>query len=249
MGKEYITEAMWSKIFKFLSAQPGIYVKNEEKCKRFIFAVLWVLRSGAQWREVPEKYGEWNSVFKRFDAWSTKSIWEALFCFCSQDADLEYVSIDSTVVRAHASAAGYGKQKDQALGRSRGGFSTKVHAKVDALGNPLRIIVTPGNTSDVTQAASLLQGTTQSYVIADKGYDATHVRQFIEDRGGTPVIPSRSNAKNPANYDKHIYKERHVIECFFSKIKHFRRIASRFDKKLANFSSFLAFVSVLVWLR
>lgn len=249
MSKEYINEAAWCQILNFLKTVPNIYVGSETECKAFIEAIFWMARTGAQWRELPKKYGNWNSVFKRFNAWSKKNIWEKLLEFCSQDADLEYIILDATIVRAHACAAGYGNQEVEGLGRSKGGFTSKIHAKVDALGNPLKIIITGGHRNDVTQAKYLLEGVNHSFVITDKGYDATEVRNQIVEQKGIPIIPSRANSKSPAAYDKHIYKERHVVECFFSKIKHFRRIFSRFDKSARNFASFLSFVGAIVWLR
>lgn len=169
--------------------------------------------------------------------------------FCSQEADLEYVMIDATIVRAHACAAGYGSQDIEGLGRSKGGFTTKIHAKVDALGNPLQFIITPGQRNDITQAEALLKNVMDSFVIADKGYDSTHLRNTIISQSCYPVIPSKSNAKSPYLYDKYLYKERHAIECFFGKIKYFRRLFSRFDKSARNFVSFLSFVGACLWLR
>lgn len=249
MKKEYIDEVVWNKIFCFLKTCENLYICQELKCKKFIEAIYWMARTGAQWRELPDRYGNWNSVFKRFSEWSKKGIWDGLLTFCAQDPDLEYLSFDATIVRAHACAAGYGDQEAQGLGRSKGGFTSKIHAKVDALGNPLKIIITPGQRADVTQAESLLEDTAGSYVIADRGYDSEAVRDKIRERNSTPVIPSRSNSRSPVEYDKHIYKERHVIECFFSKIKYFRRVFSRFDKSARNFAAFLAFVGVIIWLR
>jgi len=152
MKKEYINEVTWSKIFTFLNDFEGIYVGSEAHSKKFIEAIYWMSRTGAQWRELPDHYGNWNSVYKRFNAWSKKNVWNKLLEFCIDDPDLEYVMIDTTIVRAHACAAGYGKQEDEGLGRSRGGFTSKIHAKVDALGNPLQFILTPGQTASKTSA-------------------------------------------------------------------------------------------------
>ena len=250
MKKEYINKVAWSKIFSFLQTQKNIYMKTEIKCKKFLEAVFWMARTGAQWRELPEEYGKWNSVFSRFNAWSRKQIWDQILEFCSQDRDLEYIMIDATIIRAHACAAGYGQQEAEGLGRSKGGFTSKIHVKVDALGNPLKFLITAGQRNDITQAPELLKDIAGSeYALGDKGYDSKEIRELIKQQNCTPVIPYRSNSNVQSDYDKHIYKERHAIECFFSKIKHFRRIFSRFDKSVRNFASFLAFVGACIWLR
>jgi transposase len=249
MKKEYISEFAWSKIFNFLKTQKNVYIKAEKCCKRFVEAIYWMTRTGAQWRELPETYGKWNSVFSRFNDWAKKNIWDALLIFCSDDPDLEYVMIDATIVRAHACSAGYKEQNTQGLGRSKGGFTSKIHAAVDALGNPLKFIVTAGQRNDITQANALLDGVVDAYVIADKGYDSTELRLKIVEQNCTSVIPPRANRKEQYEYDEHLYKERHAVESLFSKMKHFRRVFSRFDKSIRNFSAFLSFAGACIWLR
>lgn len=249
MKKEYISEMAWNKIFSFLKEQKNIYIKTEKCVKHFIEAIFWMLRTGAQWRELPEIYGNWNSIFSRFNSWAKKNIWEMLLEFCAKDPDLEYIMIDATIVRAHACSAGYKEQMSQGLGRSKGGFTSKIHAATDALGNPLKFIVTAGQKNDITQADILIEGIGNAYVIADKGYDSTELRLKIIEQNCIAVIPSRVNRKEKYEYDKHLYQERHTIECLFSKLKYFRRICSRFDKSLRNFSAFLSFAGALIWLR
>lgn len=142
-----------------------------------------------------------------------------------------------------------GGQPQQALGRSRGGFTTKIHAVVDALGNPLAFVLTGGNRNDITQAKQLVFGQPADNIIADKSYDANWLVELIKQQGANPVIPPRRNRRELREYDRHLYKERHLIECFFNKIKHYRRIFSRFDKLARNYMSFLCLVAALIWLR
>ena len=142
-----------------------------------------------------------------------------------------------------------GGQSAQALGRSRGGFSTKIHLSVDGLGNPLRFELTAGQRHDITQAQALIADFEAEHVIADKGYDSVEFLQSVLSIGATAVIPPRSNRKTPQAYDKYLYRERHLVECFINKIKHYRHIFSRFDKLSSRFLGFLSFVGALIWLR
>jgi transposase len=215
-----LTEYQWINILNFLEKNENVYIGRKDACRLFIEAVLWAARSGAQWRLLPEKYGKWNSVCKRFARRSDKGVWEALHEFCIKDPDLENILTDSTVIRAHPCAAGasekHGGQKIQALGRSRGGFSTKIHIAVDVLGNPLRYILTPGQTHDITQAENLVSGYAAQTVMCDRGYDSDKFRQSQRDRVIETVIPCRSNRKNPHEYDRDLYRERHLVECFIT---------------------------------
>ena len=121
--------------------------------------------------------------------------------------------------------------------------------RVDALGNPLQFKLTAGQAHDITQAEALLLSDPIKYVIADKGYNADTFVQVIRERGAVPVIPPRSNRKMPREYDAHLYKERHLVECFILLMKHYRRIFSRYDKLAMTYLGFLHFVSTLIWLR
>lgn len=142
-----------------------------------------------------------------------------------------------------------GGQAEQALGRSRGGFSTKIHVTVDGLGNPLRLSLTAGQRHDIIQAADMIVDLDFEHIIADRGYTAQDFRAAIVASGAEPVIPPKKNAKEPHEYDEWRYRERHLIECFIGKIKHFRRVFSRFDKLARRYLGFLQLTSALIWLR
>jgi transposase len=120
---------------------------------------------------------------------------------------------------------------------------------VDALGNPLRFRLTGGQSHDITQAEGLVEGYQSEYVIADTAYDAQSFLSTIEEFGAIAVIPPSKNRREGREYDKHLYKERHLVECFIGKIKPYRRIFSRFEKMASSYLGFLSFVGALIWLR
>lgn len=248
--KTRLTDEEWDRIFAKLRTIRGIYTGVPLHCRRFLEATLWVLRVGGQWRSLPPERGNWNSVFKRFARWSKLGVWNQLHEWVSEDADLQDVSIDSTITRSHACAAGAaGSNADQeALGRSRGGFGCKIHAVVDALGLPCKFILTAGQAADITQAIPLMENLPAQACLADKGYDSDTFIDWLGERGIKAVIPPRINRTVQRDCDWWHYKERHVVECMFGKLKYFRRIATRYDKTAINFMSMLSFAATLLWL-
>jgi transposase len=140
--------------------------------------------------------------------------------------------------------------QDRCLGRSRGGLTTKIHALVDKKGRPIKLKLTAGQASDVASAAELIADLPEDVMlIADKGYDANALRQAVAERGAWANIPPKANRKDPICFSKYLYKARNLIERFFNKIKHFRRIATRYDKLAENFLAALKLAAVRIWLR
>ncbi|ERU20964.1 MULTISPECIES: IS5 family transposase, partial [Brucella] len=137
------------------------------------------------------------------------------------------------------------------IGRSRGGLTTKLHAVVDAIGLPLRIKPTPGHYGDCPQASSLLSGLKGvGHVIADAAYDADHLRAFIASNlKATAQIKANPTRSSAPTIDWRLYKERHQIECFFNKLKRYRRIALRCEKTLTAFVGFVHLACAMIWLR
>ena len=137
-----------------------------------------------------------------------------------------------------------------AIGRSRGGLTTKIHAVVDALGNPVRFVITPGQWGDCPQARRLVEGLGEvGHVVADTAYDADHFRSFVdEDLGATAQIPSNPSRASKLPIDEDLYRARHLVENFFLAIKRFGRIALRCEKTASSFSAFVAIACAMKWL-
>ena len=130
-----------------------------------------------------------------------------------------------------------------------GGFSTKIHILVDALGNPVEFILTGGQQADVTQAEPLMLGHEADALIADKAYDSDAVVAAAKRQGAEAVIPSKKNRKVPREYDKHLYKERKKVEWFINLLKQYRRVATRYEKTARNFLGFVHVASIMILLR
>jgi transposase len=140
-----------------------------------------------------------------------------------------------------------GEQK-QAIGRSRGGRNTKIHAIADAKGRLLSILLSGGEAHDCPPAQRLIRRIKAARkLLGDKAYDSADLRQWLKDRGTKPVIPNRSNRKQPFSFDKKSYRQRHRIENAFGRLKDFRRIATRYDRLARNFLASVCLVAAIVW--
>lgn len=135
------------------------------------------------------------------------------------------------------------------VGAGAGGFSCKIHVTVHGLGNPLHLCLTAGQRHDIKQAQALLEGFDFERLIADRGNAAQDFIDYLMDQGIQAVIPPHQRANIRREYDRWLYRERHLVECFINKIKHFRRIFARFEKLDRSYLGFLHFVSALIWLR
>ena len=134
------------------------------------------------------------------------------------------------------------------MGRSRGGFGTKIHAAVNPLGHPVALKLTGAEAADSPHLPSLIADVEAEAVLADKGYDSDANRAAIRASGAEPCIPPRKNRTEPIEYDRHLYKERSVAERFFGRVKQYRRVATRYDKKAANFLGFVWVASIAIML-
>lgn len=249
MRRHEISDDNWSRIEHLLPGRPGGHGGVARGNRGFLNAVWYVAKTGIPWRDLPDRFGKWDTVFHRFNAWCKKGVWTRVF-EAVRDPDLEWLMIASTVIRAHHHAAGMnGGADDQCLGRSRGGFGTKIHLAVESLGLPLEIRLSPGQDADITHAEALLGDHRPEAVLGDKGYDSDAFATAVEDRGAEAVIPPRANRKAPREYDAVVYKERNKVERCINRLKQFRRVATRYEKTARNFLGMVLFAAVTLWLQ
>ncbi|MEO1474143.1 MAG: IS5 family transposase [Pseudomonadota bacterium] len=229
--------------------QPGARRVDD---RRVVSGIIHVLKTGCRWVDCPQEYGPHTTVYNRFNRWSRKRFWTGMLeALAASGAVTTSTSIDSTYVKAQRSAfGGKGGPKAQGIGPSRGGQTSKIHILTDVIGRPFSLCLTPGNVSDV-RAAELLSSGLQGvkHLIADKGYDANAFRKALREQGTRPVIPGRSNRKRKITYDEARYRDRHLVENAFCRLKDFRRIATRYDKLGQNFLSAVALAALVsFWL-
>ena len=246
-----LRDDQWERIKNLLPGRPGYVGVTARDNRVFVEAVLYRYRAGMPWRDLPERFGDFRVVHTRFTRWARTGVWQRVFETLAEDADNEYAMLDSTIVRAHQHSAGALKKAggDQAIGRSKGGLSTKIHARTDALGNPTGFFLSGGQVSDLVGADHLLPGLEADALLADKAYDAdARVLEVLEAGDVIAVIPPKRNRVVTREYDKALYQARHLIENFFEKLKQFRAIATRYDKLARNFLAgvHLAAVSILL---
>jgi transposase len=250
LRRHEITDEKWDTIKDLLPGKKGDPGATAKDNRLFVNALLWIAKTGAPWRDLPERFGKPNSVFQRFSRWCKTGVFQTIMEKL-QDPDLGTLMLDSTIVRAHQHAAGAegSSAEQEALGRSRGGFSTKIHVACDGLGKPVTLLLTPGQDHDVTQGPKLIANCKAKKVIADKGYDSDALIEQIKTQHAEPVIPPRANRTEDRAYDKDEYKKRNVIERFMNTIKQCRRVATRYEKTARNFLGFVTIASIFVLLN
>lgn len=173
-----------------------------------------------------------------------------LFRGVIEEPDLEWIFIDGSIVKAHQHSSGAARDQETAIGKSVAGNSTKIHMAVDACGLPIHFSVTGGEVHDCKEAPELVARLPLAhYTIADKGYDSEPLRIQIREKGSVPIIPRKQNS-TIGNHDMDwcLYKYRHLVENLFARLKHFREIATRYDKLKRNFESVIALACALIWL-
>src|ERR671927_1896292 len=195
MPRHRLRNAAWASLHARLRAIPRIWKADAAALRRFVEAVVYVLRTGVAWEDLPARFGRPNSVQRRFRRRAREGIWDGLFLDGIPADALGTVMLDSSACKAQRFASGARGGGEEALGRSRGGMTTKIHAVVDGLGRPLCFLLTPGQAADCRQARALLDGSSFERLIGDRGYDTDELRDRIEAHDAEAVIPSKRNRK------------------------------------------------------
>ena len=222
---------------------------NKVGLRKTVEGILFRMRTGVPWRDLPEHFGKWNSVYKIFNYWSKKSLWKKLFNVLKIDSDLEWVFIDGRSVKAHQHNAGAAGGYDENIGKSRAGDTSKVHLAVNAYGLPEAFTITGVHINDCTEAPTIIEKIDAvQLLIADKDYNSQIIRNKGEALGISVIISRRKNSiKGIEGLDWHLYKLRHLVENA-SRLKHYRAVAIRYDKLARNYESIVSLACAFLWL-
>lgn len=252
MTRMSLDDARWASLMLVMQQIPRAWKRDEAALRRFIEAVLWICRTGAPWRDLPEALGRWPSIYHRWRRWCLRGWWALIFEALRPSLPADgLVLLDSTTCKAHraASGAAHSNAAAEALGRSRGGLCSKLHACADGAGRILRLIASPGHHADLRYATALASGIPACNAALDRGYVSAALRAAFAAEGCTIHIPSKQGMIDPPPWDKALYAQRHHIENLFSRLKDWNRIALRRDKTCKSWMSFAHLAATMINMR
>ncbi|WP_371651142.1 IS5 family transposase [Streptomyces mirabilis] len=283
MRRHELTDREWELLAPLIPRAATGRPRVEDR--QVINGMVYKIRTGISWRDLPERYGPWKTVYTRFrryaiDGTFTRAL-QQIQARADAAGDIDWlVQIDSTIVRAHQHAADTGRKggctgdepDDHALGRSRGGLTTKVHLACDGQGRPLAFLLSPGQRHDSVSARSLLERIRvprlglgrprcrPDHVIADKAYSSRGFRAYLRRRGIAHTIPEKQDQQRhrhnrgrhggrPPRFDRETYRRRNTVERCFNQLKGFRGLATRYDKTATSYEAAVTLASFLLWAR
>ena len=267
--KDELADGQWARLLPLLPPQRPVRGRPAKDHRVVVNAILWPLRTGAPWRDLPADAGVcWKTAASRFYRWTASGVWQKVLDELQEDADgrgdldRSRHFVDGSSVRAHQHAAGArgGRQDDEALGRSRGGFSTKFHVRAEGSGKPVAFVLSPGHRHEAKLFEPLMEvgaverpGGAQpdlhpERVVGDRGYSYDRIRAYLARRAILAVIPLRSDQGRDPTFDRETYRERNKVERLVGRLKQWRRIATRYDKRAASYLAMLTLAAIVLWL-
>ncbi|TXS45834.1 IS5 family transposase [Streptomyces sp. uw30] len=292
MGRGDLSDLEWARLEPHLPKNAGRGGRWKSH-RKVINGILFRQRTGIPWRDLPARFGRWKTVHDRHRRWSADGTWERILRAVQADADTEgridwsMVSVDSTSCRAHQHAAGartaapriprrrgrpVQHRSDEALGRSRGGLTCKIHLAGEGGRRPLAFVITPGQWGDAPQLIPVLERirvprpagghprTRPDHLGGDKAYSSRRNRRYLRRRQIKHTIPERKDQRvnrrrrgsaggRPTGFNKTIYKRRNEVERTINALKGFRAVATRFDKRAYIFHGTVTVAAIRLWLR
>jgi len=255
MRRDPFCGKIWERMQVFLPSRKPDSGRPRQAHRPILRGIWWRIRTGAPWRDIPEKFGSWSTIYDRFRKWVRTGLWTEIlrrvlsWLDGNNQLDWELHMVDATIVPAHRHAAGApGGQSGHGLGQSRGGFTTKVHLRIDGNGHIMHLELTAGQRQESPLFEDLMEGPAvprprgrpklrPEIVTGDKGYSSKANRAWCRSKGIRPVIPRLSNAQRPGPFDEETYRRRNRIERRIGHLKDYRALATRYEKRLDHYEA------------